>query len=77
MPLSPDEDQTPLSLDSETGSDEIDLERVLPTSVLDGASERSGRALGDALKAEARRRADSGEFFGHIAYASVIARKPA
>ena len=38
---------------------------------------RIGRALGDALKAEARRRADSGEFFGHIAYASVIARKPA
>jgi hypothetical protein len=28
-----------------------------------------------ALKAEARRRSDAGEFFGHIAYASLIARK--
>jgi ubiquinone/menaquinone biosynthesis C-methylase UbiE len=31
----------------------------------------------EALKAEARRRSDADEFFGHIAYASVIARKPA
>jgi ubiquinone/menaquinone biosynthesis C-methylase UbiE len=30
----------------------------------------------DALKAEARRRSDAGEFFGHIAYGSLIARKP-
>lgn len=30
---------------------------------------------GEALKAEARRRADDGEFFGHIAYASLIARR--
>lgn len=30
----------------------------------------------DALKAEARRRSDAGEFFGHIAYVSLIARKP-
>jgi hypothetical protein len=29
-----------------------------------------------ALKAEARRRADAGEFFGHISFISVIARKP-
>jgi hypothetical protein len=29
----------------------------------------------DALKTEARRRSDAGEFFGHIAYASLIARK--
>jgi ubiquinone/menaquinone biosynthesis C-methylase UbiE len=28
------------------------------------------------LKAEARRRSDAGEFFGHIAYASLIAHKP-
>lgn len=28
-----------------------------------------------ALKAEARRRSDAGEFFGHIAYASLIAQK--
>jgi hypothetical protein len=33
--------------------------------------------LGDALKAEARRRAARGEFFGHIGYASLLARKPA
>lgn len=38
---------------------------------------RIGAAAGEALKKEARRRAESGEFFGHIAYASVIARKPA
>jgi len=30
----------------------------------------------EALKAEARRRSDAGEFFGHIAYASLIATKP-
>jgi ubiquinone/menaquinone biosynthesis C-methylase UbiE len=30
-----------------------------------------------ALKAEAQRRSDAREFFGHIAYASVIARRPA
>jgi ubiquinone/menaquinone biosynthesis C-methylase UbiE len=29
-----------------------------------------------ALKAEARRRVESGAFFGHIAYASLTARKP-
>jgi ubiquinone/menaquinone biosynthesis C-methylase UbiE len=29
----------------------------------------------NALKAEARRRSDAGEFFGHIAYASLIAHK--
>jgi hypothetical protein len=28
----------------------------------------------DALKAEARRRSDAGEFFGHIASASLVAR---
>jgi hypothetical protein len=30
-----------------------------------------------ALKAEARRRADAGEFFGFIGFASFVARKPA
>jgi ubiquinone/menaquinone biosynthesis C-methylase UbiE len=30
----------------------------------------------DALKAEARHRSEAGEFFGHISYASLIARKP-
>ena len=31
----------------------------------------------NALKDEARRRSDAGEFFGHIAYASLTAQKPA
>lgn len=31
--------------------------------------------LASELKAEARRRVEAGTFFGHIAYASVIARK--
>ena len=39
------------------------------------ASGRIGEELAAALKAEARRRATAGEFFGHIAYASLIARK--
>jgi hypothetical protein len=29
------------------------------------------------LKAEARRRVEAGTFFGHIAYAEVIAHRPA
>ena len=40
------------------------------------ANGRIGRALADALKAEARRRLMDGSFFGHIAYASLITRKP-
>jgi len=35
---------------------------------------RAGEHLAAALKREARRRVEQGEFFGHIAYASVIAR---
>jgi ubiquinone/menaquinone biosynthesis C-methylase UbiE len=35
---------------------------------------RLGAAAAEALKEEARRRAEAGEFFGHIAYASLIAR---
>jgi ubiquinone/menaquinone biosynthesis C-methylase UbiE len=35
-----------------------------------------GAGAADALKAEARRRVDAGEFFGHIAYASLVARRP-
>jgi hypothetical protein len=31
----------------------------------------------EALKAEARQRVHEGTFFGHITYASIIARKPA
>jgi ubiquinone/menaquinone biosynthesis C-methylase UbiE len=33
-------------------------------------------ATAAALKAEARRRAETGTFFGHIAYVSLIARRP-
>jgi ubiquinone/menaquinone biosynthesis C-methylase UbiE len=40
------------------------------------ATGRIGRPLADALKAEARRRVEAGSFFGHIAYACLIARKP-
>ena len=36
---------------------------------------RAGPELAAALKAEARRRSEAGTFFGHIAYASVIARR--
>jgi ubiquinone/menaquinone biosynthesis C-methylase UbiE len=40
------------------------------------ASGRIGVGVAESLKAEARRRSEAGEFFGHIAYASLIARKP-
>lgn len=33
-------------------------------------------AMADACRAESRRRSESGEFFGHIAYASLVARRP-
>ena len=36
---------------------------------------RLGEDAADALKAEARRRVAAGEFFGHIAYASLIGRR--
>jgi SAM-dependent methyltransferase len=35
-----------------------------------------GEGLASALKAEARRRDEASGFFGHIAYASLLARKP-
>jgi ubiquinone/menaquinone biosynthesis C-methylase UbiE len=38
---------------------------------------RISEATASALKAEARKRAEAGTFFGHIAYASLIARKDA
>jgi SAM-dependent methyltransferase len=38
---------------------------------------RISRATADALAAEARRRSDEGVFFGHIAYASLVARRSA
>jgi hypothetical protein len=40
------------------------------------AANRLGEPAAQALKDEARRRAGAGEYFGHIAYASVIARRP-
>ena len=36
-----------------------------------------GDDTASALKTEARRRVDEGMFFGHIAYGSLVARKPA
>jgi hypothetical protein len=38
---------------------------------------RIGAEIAAALKAEARRRSATHTWFGHIAYASVLARKPA
>ena len=39
------------------------------------AAGRLGEDAADALEAEARRRVAAGEFFGHIAYASLIGRR--
>jgi hypothetical protein len=52
--------------------------RYTPTIVDRGAAAlaaegRIGEELAAALKAEARRRATAGQFFGHIAYASLVA----
>ena len=41
------------------------------------ASGRITHEMSSALEAEARRRSDAGEFFGHIAYASLTAQKSA
>jgi SAM-dependent methyltransferase len=41
------------------------------------SSGRIGADTAAALKAEARRRVSTGEYFGHIAYMSVVARKHA
>ena len=35
-----------------------------------------GASFGSELKAEARRRVAASSFYGHIAYASIVARKP-
>ena len=37
---------------------------------------RIGPATADAMKAEARRRAEAGAFFGFISFAEVVAGKP-
>ena len=44
-------------------------------TIVDRGAEFVPGAMADALRAEARRRADDGSWFGHIAYASVIARR--
>lgn len=41
------------------------------------ASGRIGADMAAALKTEARRRVSRGEYFGHLAYMSCVARKPA
>ncbi|HEU5473422.1 MAG TPA: methyltransferase domain-containing protein [Actinophytocola sp.] len=38
---------------------------------------RVGPGMAEALRAEAKRRSEAGEFFGHIAYVSAIAQRPA
>ncbi len=38
---------------------------------------RIGKEKAQALIDEAKRRSENGEWFGHIAFASVLARKPA
>jgi hypothetical protein len=48
--------------------------RGVPSSPRD--DRQIGKELAAALKAEAKRRADSGAFFGYMAYASMIGRKP-
>ena len=52
-------------------------ELVSPCCAADAlvAAGRIGIDLAAARKAEVRRRAEAGGFFGHIAYASLIARK--
>jgi hypothetical protein len=40
------------------------------------SSGRIGTELCSSLKAEARRRAEAGEFFGFIGFASFLAREP-
>jgi len=37
---------------------------------------RIGREIADAMKAEARRRAEADGFYGLIVFASAVARKP-
>lgn len=48
------------------------IDRGADTLAADG---RLGAEAAEALKAEARRRAAAGTYFGHIAYASLIARR--
>jgi SAM-dependent methyltransferase len=57
---------------------ELEAPRYLPSMVAVGADTLAAQgvisaATAHSLKAEARHRADTGRFFGHIAYASVLA----
>jgi ubiquinone/menaquinone biosynthesis C-methylase UbiE len=60
----------------------IDTEGCYMLTIVDrgadmlSASGRIGEAAAASLKAEARRRVEAGTFFGHIAYASLVACKP-
>jgi hypothetical protein len=48
-------------------------------SELDGVTQerKIGEDLAESLSREARRRVEAGTFFRHIAYASLVAMKPA
>lgn len=60
---------------SETGGGAYMLSVVDRGADVLSASGVIGKEVAAALKAEARRRVEAGTFFGHIAYASLIARK--
>jgi SAM-dependent methyltransferase len=60
---------------------EVDTPAYLPSFVDYGANALAARAViapatAEALRAEARHRATTGRFFGHIAYASALAFRP-
>jgi ubiquinone/menaquinone biosynthesis C-methylase UbiE len=61
---------------SETGEGGYMLTVVSRGADILAASGVIGVETAQALKAEAGRRVEAGTFFGHIAYASLIARKP-
>jgi ubiquinone/menaquinone biosynthesis C-methylase UbiE len=60
----------------ETGSSQYMLTLVNRGADALAAAGTVTSVTAEALKEEARQRAEAGTFFGHIAYASVIARKP-
>jgi hypothetical protein len=60
----------------ETGNDGYMLTVVDRGADILCAQGHVGQETAVALKEEARRRLQAGRFFGHIAYAGLIARKP-
>ena len=54
-----------------------DQDHVLAVNQRGHGASSWGEEDSPTVKAEARRRVECGEFFGHIAYASLIARKQA